>query len=265
MDIEKYIASGVLESYALDQLSDKERASVESNLEIYPRLRTELQIIEEGIETLATRSALTPSKDLKKRVFSDLNNHEEPVETKTGSLISKTKNPWSYIAAASVVLLLITSFLAYTYYSKWQKAKEVFAQLQAANQLMVDNYDRVNNDLDKLNDQIDVINDPDVKNIRLNSTNEGVIQEANVYWNTRTKEVFINGGSLKKLSEAQQYQLWAIVDDKPVALGVFDVPEKYILKMNNTVKPSLFAVTIEPRGGSVNPTLSAMQVTGQVG
>ena len=54
-------------------------------------------------------------------------------------------------------------------------------------------------------------------------------------------------------------------DGKPVDMGVFDFDVKGLLKMKSVANAATFAVTIEPKGGSVNPTLEAMQVAGNVG
>jgi anti-sigma-K factor RskA len=63
-----------------------------------------------------------------------------------------------------------------------------------------------------------------------------------------------------------QYQLWALVDGKPVDLGVFDMRDGEVGLKN--MKPigvaQTFAVTLEPRGGSVSPTLEKLMVIGNI-
>ena len=62
--------------------------------------------------------------------------------------------------------------------------------------------------------------------------------------------------------QAHQYQLWAIVAGKPVDLGVFDkTTDSSDMKiMKSIASAQAFAVTLEPRGGSVNPTMNQMMV-----
>ena len=43
---------------------------------------------------------------------------------------------------------------------------------------------------------------------------------ATVYWDTRTKEVYLIPANMEKVPEGKQYQLWAIVDGKPVDAGI---------------------------------------------
>jgi len=47
-------------------------------------------------------------------------------------------------------------------------------------------------------------------------------------------------------------------------MGVFDFDVEGLIKMKNIQNAAMFAVTIEPKGGSVNPTLDLMQVAGEV-
>jgi anti-sigma-K factor RskA len=88
---------------------------------------------------------------------------------------------------------------------------------------------------------------------------------ATVYWNPKTKEVYLDIQRLKEISRENQFQLWAIIDDKPVNAGVFDNEQEGLIEMNK-IGPgvAVFAVTIEPRGGKESPTLSTMQVAGKV-
>jgi len=88
---------------------------------------------------------------------------------------------------------------------------------------------------------------------------------AYVYWNESSKEVYLSIQSLKQLSKDNQYQLWAIIDGKPVDAGVFDGDVAGLLKMKDIASgAAAFAVTIEPRGGKTTPTLETMQVMGNV-
>jgi anti-sigma-K factor RskA len=86
--------------------------------------------------------------------------------------------------------------------------------------------------------------------------------QASVYWNQSSEEVFVSIQSLKQISQENQYQLWALVDGKPVDAGVFDSQFEGLLKMKNVKGAQAFAVTIEPRGGLPAPTLLTMQVIG---
>lgn len=270
MDIQEYISSGILEAYALDGLSPSERREVEDMLAQYPALREELNAIEEGLEALALETAMAPPTDLKAAILNQVDEHTteeattEPVSAKIVQMQPKT-NVWAYVAAASIALAAIASFLAYDYHNKWQGAQNAYAQLQANNELMASQYNQVNQRLEQLEDDIEVIGNSDFQRVSMGAVNEGDTYTASIYWNAKTEDAYLSIQDLKELTEEQQYQLWAIVDGKPVDMGVFDHDVKGLIKMKSVANAATFAVTIEPKGGSVNPTLEAMQVAGNVG
>lgn len=277
MDIKAYIESGVLEAYVLDCLPPGERAEVEELLAKYPELSQELLAIEESLELVSVKTGIAPPADLKDSIFAQLERDNPSVEEvdNTGESRSietpiipiqeKRVNVWQYVAAACIVLTLVSGYLAQDYHSKWKDSREAYSQLQAQNQQMADQYNRVNNRLDQLAEDIDVISSEDFARINMGSVIEGESWSASIYWNTKTQEAYLNIENLRALSEDQQYQLWAIVDGKPVDLGVFDFNEQGLKKMKSVANAATFAVTIEPKGGSENPTLDAMQVAGNVG
>jgi anti-sigma-K factor RskA len=82
------------------------------------------------------------------------------------------------------------------------------------------------------------------------------------------KEVMIDLSSLKMPVNDQehQYQLWALVDGKPVDLGVFDSTDDRsgMKRMKSVSGAQAFAVTLEPKGGSVNPTMEQMMAIGSI-
>jgi len=269
VDIEKYIATGNLEAYVLDHLSSKERIEVESLLAQYPELKVELDLIESNLEALATSTAIQPPSDLKSIVLDQI---EEP-KNKAGSLKREipvipikpeTSRTWNYVAAASITLALVSSYMAYDYHNKWKTTEDAYGQLQAANQQMAEQYNQVNRRLDDLVVDIDVISNSDFAKINMAAVNEEEEFSASIYWNAKTQDAYLNIQDLKILSEDQQYQLWAIVDGKPVDMGVFDFDQQGLLKMKPVANALMFAVTIEPKGGSKNPTMEAMQVAGAV-
>ena len=85
-----------------------------------------------------------------------------------------------------------------------------------------------------------------------------------IYWDTQTKDVYLLVNSLPQPASDKQYQLWAIVDGKPVDAGVFDMKDADgLVKMKNIPQAQAFAITLEKKGGSASPTLAAMYVMGK--
>ncbi len=90
---------------------------------------------------------------------------------------------------------------------------------------------------------------------------------ATVYWDSRSKDVYLLVNNLPKPASQKQYQLWAIVDGKPVDAGMVDLSgsqDNMLLKMRNIPEAQAFAITLEKEGGSPSPTMEAMYVLGKV-
>ena len=69
MNVEAYISSGILEAYALGELTGQERAEVEKNLALYPALQKELALIEETQEKFLMKAGVQPRATVKARLF----------------------------------------------------------------------------------------------------------------------------------------------------------------------------------------------------
>ncbi len=264
MNITEYISSGILESYTLGDLSEKEKGEVDYNLSLYPELKKELLQIEEVQEKLLMQAAIQPRAAVKEKLFEKI----KVIESKESRLTissDKTITLWRYAAAASIALAVMSSYLAYNFYNKWTEASSSLTSLIAQNQQIAQNYNQVNQELNKLEQDIQIMDSPKFKKVVMNGTPNAPSSLAAVYWSPFSKEVYLKIDDLQDLSHDNQYQLWAIIDGKPVDAGVFDGGFDGLLKMKNIDRAvTTFAVTIEPRGGKATPTLETMQVSGNV-
>jgi anti-sigma-K factor RskA len=135
----------------------------------------------------------------------------------------------------------------------------------AQNQRIGQEYNQVNERLNKIETDLKVMDDPDFKRVVMKGTPNSPQSLASVYWNENSKEVYLSIQNMKELARENQYQLWAIIDGKPVDAGVFDGNVAGLLKMKNIGTGAVtFAVTIESRGGKPSPNLQTMQVAGNV-
>ncbi len=89
--------------------------------------------------------------------------------------------------------------------------------------------------------------------------------KALVFWNKENKHVMLSEVSLPETPKNMQYQLWAIVDGKPVDAGMLDLDaEGKLLEMKTIESSQAFAITLEPMGGSASPHLEDLCVIGNV-
>lgn len=252
MNVSEYISSGILESYALGELTESERAEVERNLAQYAELRKELALVEETMEAFLMKAGKVPRTGVKEKILRQIT----PPEAKVIRL-----NAWRYAAAASIVIALSASLLAYNYYGRWKESETSLLELRAFNQQMAQDYNHVNQRLDDMETGMKIMGNPAFQRVVMKGTTNSPGAMASVYWNQSTAETYLSIQNLKGLAQEQQYQLWAIVDGKPVDMGVFDTFDG-LHKMKDVPRAAAFAVTIEPKGGKTSPTMEMMQVLG---
>lgn len=265
MNIEEYISSGILEAYALGELSEQERAEVERNILRYPELRKELSLIEDAQEQLLMKAAVQPRASVKNKLFASIEAQKpaaKVVELKPGRTDASF---WKFATAAAVTVALVSSYLAFNYWSKWKTTENSLSELIAQNQRVAQDYNTVNDRLDQIEKDLNIMNNPAFNRVVMKGTPNAPGALASVYWNESTREVYLSIQDMKELAQENQYQLWAIIDGKPVDAGVFEANFAGLLKMK-AIQPgaATFAVTVEPRGGKANPTLETMQVVGNV-
>jgi anti-sigma-K factor RskA len=258
VNVNEYISSGILEAYALGELTSEERTSVEQNLSQYSELRKELEAIEEAQEKLLMRAGIPVNENLKEKIFKRM---EQKSSAKIIELRSEQTGIWKWVAAASITVALVTTYLAFEYRSRWHQARELAIAMEEKSQQIASQYNRVKN----MEEELQIVADPDMKKVVMHGTNNAPEAMATVYWGESSEHVYVKVNKLKELDSNNQYQLWAIIDGKPVDAGVFDANDDGMVKMKNIGKgATTFAVTIEPRGGNTSPTLGTMQVAGNV-
>lgn len=265
MNVEQYISSGILEAYLLGELSEQECAAVERNLAQYPQLREELKHAEALQEKFLMQTAMAPPASVKTLLFEKIDQQKQNAKIISKSSQTRSISVWKYAVAASVTIALISSYLAFDYHNKWKHSENSLTEIIAQNQRVAKDYNTVNQRLDKIENDLRVIDNPAFTRVIMNGTDNAPSAIAYVYWNEKNKEVYLSVQRMNELSTENQYQLWAIIDGKPVDAGVFDSGVAGLLKMKDITKgAATFTVTIEPRGGKTSPSLETMQVVGNV-
>jgi anti-sigma-K factor RskA len=120
----------------------------------------------------------------------------------------------------------------------------------------------------KLNDyqtNFEHIRNPRMKAVKLPGVPSNPSSMCTVYWDTQTKDVYLMVNNLPKPAPDMQYQLWAMVDGKPVDAGMLDMDTgQMVVKMKNIPIAQAFAITLEKKGGSPTPDMNAMYVMGTI-
>jgi anti-sigma-K factor RskA len=255
VDIQQYISSGVLELYVLGMTTRQETAQVQDMLLQYPELREELKAIEISLEKYAFANAIEPGAQLRNKIIGSVTpqqrtafTHELPSTAKVIGISAA----WKYVAAASVILLIGSAILNLNFYNKYQLSEK--DRVSTEEQLLTQQ--RVN---DEMKNDMSIVQSKYSEPVALHGLPAAPDAAAKIFWMKNTGEVYIDPTNLPAAPEGKQYQLWGIVDGKPVDGGLIVNNKKgdqiriQKMKVFSNVKVQAFAITLETAGGNPTP------------
>jgi anti-sigma-K factor RskA len=250
-----------LESYALGLCNAQEMAEVERMCMLHPEIKAELEEISASLEGYAESHAATPAMQTRDRIFAEIDS------ISTGEDSGKTATriiPLSrYLAAAAIVLFGLSLVGNLLLYNKWKQANEQVTALNNEKNVLADNLKTNQVKLGEMNNSMAVISDPEMTRVMMKGLPKSPGSMAVVYWNKQNKEVYLDVKSLPVPAEGKQYQLWAIVDGKPVDAGMLSLTDSSsVHRMKDFESAQAFAITLEKAGGSSSPTMDEMVVMG---
>jgi len=270
-----YIESGKLELYVLGQLTAQEQIEVETMAARYPEVKQELEAIEIAMEQYALLHAVPPSEKLEEKIMLHISTETvtritPPVPPLTAEIKYQQQIRTLRFALAACIALLVVSIVAlFSARNELGTAKDQIAELSLNNQRYTRTVNYMRSENEDLRKIADMNSDPDWKAVKLAGTVMDPKASMMVYWHISGKHVMLDNSktALPANDNKHQYQLWALVNGKPVDLGVFDVRKdnpKILVNMKDIAGAQTFAVTLEKKGGSLTPTLDKMIVAGNV-
>ncbi len=272
-EVKEYISSGVLELYVLGDMSADEKIEVETMARKHAEVMAELREIEATMENYADVNAVTPSASTRDRVLNSLltnlgddrnlkSSRSQSLTAKVAAMPQTTArrsvNFYKYAFAACLLLLCVSVSALIVVYQQLRTSNDQLLSATLYNQKVVRQVSMMDNELS-------MYRDTSFKLIRLKGVNKTPASSLTVAWNTANHKVMVDlaNAKLPETDKDHQYQLWAIAAGKPVDLGVFDgaQPDSAVVRAMKPIgEAQAFAVTIEPRGGSVDPTKDNMVV-----
>ena len=251
MQKEEIISSGILEMYVMGLTSEQENLQVHQWIALFPEVKNEISRIEEDLEQYALENEIKPSAGVKEKIMRNIQTPStDGVQSSAKAKVVNMLPFWKRLAAASVTLLLLSSLINFLYYNKYEqehkKAGETQQQLiaqETQNRSMKEDMNVVQN---KYSVPVSLQGMPDAPEAA-----------AKIFWMKNTGEVYVDPSNLPETPQGMQYQLWAIVDGKPVDGGMIITTQKgnqyRIQKMKSFGKADAFAITLETKGGNPTP------------
>jgi len=255
MNTLEYISSGILESYVLGSTTAEETKEVEKYAAMYPDIKSEVEEIEKIIFTYATEHSTPPPSYLKgrilKKIQSETNTTRSDIKVLNQTSESRKSNFSFWSIAASFLVLLSAGFTIYfgTINSKLDNSLTTMTKANAA---LLDSIRSISSSLSQMQNDLAILKDPMYKIVELKGLKTAPEAKAMVCWCPADKKVYVEIDKLPPAPQGMQYQLWAIVDGKPVSEGMLAMGNG-LHAMKDVDNAQAFAVTLEKQGGSPTP------------
>lgn len=162
------------------------------------------------------------------------------------------KNP---APAALLAACLVLVVLAISLFIVWRRERALTAELAALSQRI----EAQKKELDRSREISDLLLQPDARAVSLSGTPTAPKAQARIIVADKSSRVLLVASNLPVAPEGKAYQLWFIVDGKPIAghtfttdpLGSAFLREEFPAGARAA---KVFAVTLEPASGVVAPT-----------
>ena len=176
MNIKEYISSGVVESYVLGMLSAQEKFDFEQYCEVYPELKATREAFELAIENQAMENAVAPPANVKGKVFSAIQQNPAFNTSKIVTMEPTTRSSSGlrWMAAASIILFLVTGYFAYTLYNQNKDLNNSVKSLQVK--------------VDQMEEYHKIMSDPNVAVVNMVAMTQAKAS-ASIYWDSTSSDV----------------------------------------------------------------------------
>jgi anti-sigma-K factor RskA len=259
MSIEEYISSGILESYVMGDLASKETIRVRSMISRYPEIQKEVQQIENALYALASADQKEAPSFVKTQLVDTIKKEQLSSDAKEVAIYTH----WKLAAIVSGFIAITTAILLTYNTSRLSKAHLEIAKLNERQNQLTLRLDQTNTVLFDTETQLSMISSIDTRKIPLLDPGNQSKTIATIFWNTQDQNVYLGTNNLPLLNKDEQYQLWYLKDGQPFDAGLISSQTEF-QEMKRVADAQAFAITIEPKGGSVSPTLDRLVVIGNV-
>jgi len=279
VDINEYIASGILESVTLGIASPQEAQEVACLSQIYPEIMAEFLRIQKRYEEMVVESGTAPDPAIRASILNKIAETPQdkaPESTKQeAKIVSMKPTPeitgvspmWKMMAAASLILTIGLGSLWFISNREVKRLDSSLASMEKKHLEDSQVLQAMVMEKDHLQTVQEVLTEKSMKTVMLKGTAMEPEAAVKVMWSTDMKKAVMHAEKITPPPANMQYQLWVIADGKPVSVGVFTYDE--VEQMTepfdvNAQNITAFAITLEKMGGSPTPTMEKMVVMGSI-
>ena len=239
--------------FAVGATTPEEAAALESAMRSDPALAAEVAAFREVAATVATATPVAPSAGLRAELLAAVSKSAPtsvPRSRSATAPVTPARRPAWLPAALAASLLAAAGLGTYSVRlsSELHEARAAVGTLDA----------RLQERERTLNTLLDAERDLRVAYLQGDAgpTGPGI----QFFWNLKQGRAIAHVFRLKPAPDGRDYQIWALVDGKPVSLSVFNSDADGRALVQEFTLPGTIAgvsavlVSVEPKGGSVQPT-----------
>jgi hypothetical protein len=257
MDIKNYIASGIVEMYVMGLCSTEEKDEIELLRIQYPELNIAILQFEKDLEhNLLLTGTEEPGNVTDEKILGTLQSLQSPA-----AVIALRPAPgklgWLKLVAASAILLLgISGVYNYSLYKKSQ-AQEL--ALSKKEKPLLQSKTLPDSDYT-------VLTNPAITPVAMYGVAPYTLCRCTMYWDKNTGKAYIMIHHLLPSPQDKKYQLWAMVNNKPVNVGMVNdkIRGRFIELENVPDGATAFTVTLENIGNNSNPSVDQTFLYGKI-
>lgn len=235
-------------SYALDALEAHARVELEAHLATCAACQAEVRTYREVAGALAyaaPTSAIPHASDLRERILRDAR-QVRPIASAPAKTGRSSVVPW----ATAIAALAAAIVFAFVYRGERRMANELRSEIEAMRTLLA-----------RDDSTLAALTGPEVHVVSLAAADQK--PAVRVFWNHTRHTFVVTALAMPAAPAGKAYQLWAIRKGKPpMSMGTFDADPSGRTTTTLVVAPEITdggfiddcALTVEPVGGSVQPT-----------
>lgn len=290
MNTKEYIESGIIESYVLGASTVGESTEVERLALEHSDIYNEIESVRNILESYVLQYEKDPPAFLKDKIMADIfstplsadrfqsainrgsstvgveqlaGDSNQSSDDSKPSLVNSEQfdeNPREIVSlnkkgpqrsifrmAASWALLALSVAGNIWFFKNWKNSEDKLVALETQNQVLAQEGKTLKA---SYQEEVAILQNSNFKVIKLLGQKESPNATALVYFDNTKQEVYLSALQLPEAPTGKQYQLWAIINGKPVDAGMIDGTGNNILKMKSLTNAVAFAISLENTGGS---------------
>ena len=170
-------------------------------------------------------------------------------------IVSRWSKAYKILLAACLFSLLIGTCTSIFFFIKWYEAEEQYVNIRKENSKTKQELEFLKIDYQSMLSEQSIIRDINCQVINLKDPKGESTNYARIYWNRFSGEVFLDVLFLPVPPAGKEYHLWIYDMEKPLDVGRFKVNfDKRLQRMTSIIIADRWAVSLEPEGGSPEPT-----------